>query len=45
MNTDNKKVNQTFKIVTPSDNSNVGICGPDGCVIDWDRLAKENNNA
>lgn len=35
------KDKKDFKIVTPKDTKKAAVCGPDGCVIDWDKLGKK----
>lgn len=35
-----KKQKIDFKLADNQDNLSAGICGPDGCVIDWSKAKK-----
>lgn len=34
----------TFQTITSDNNLSAGICGPDGCVIDWSKADKSKKN-
>lgn len=37
-----KSSKQTFKTITEDNNLSAGICGPDGCVIDWSKAKNDS---
>lgn len=40
--TENIKKTLKFKNINDENNLSAGICGPDGCVIDWSKTKKED---
>lgn len=33
-----KDIKKKIEIITPTSSLDAGICGPDGCVINWDKV-------
>lgn len=31
-----------FQFANDQDNLSAGVCGPDGCMIDWSKVKKDN---
>ena len=40
--TNDQKLKKTFATLGNGNDLSAGICGPDGCEIDWDKLDKKN---
>ncbi len=39
-----EKENKLHIIVNNDDNLSANICGPDGCVLDWSKMDKDEKN-